>query len=448
MSQKGSTSTTAKSAPGPSGTLSSGDVSDPLRFLLQLSREYGDVARYHTAYGEVYLINHPDLIGRALQNRNMVRGSLMKQTLGEGILTSEGTYWRSQRHAMQPAFHQESIAAFDSVITASTISMLEQWQEIATLGKTISLAQDMTCLTLRIISKALYDTDANDDIEQLCDAITELTDDMGYIARTLFRAQHRVDPPRNGRVKEALKRVDEFAYSLIRNHREKRGMRPDLLSMLLEHATNIPGGLSDRQIRDEVVTTFLAGHITTANMLVWTWYLLSDNPAIERRMHSELAQVLGGRTPTVQDVSQLPYTRRIIQESLRLYPPVWFIARRMVVDGEIDGFRIPANAAIVISPYTMHRHPKFWENPERVDPDRFAPDWSEKRHRYAYLPFGGGQHLCIGTHLAMLEGQLVLATVAQRYRICFSPGQSVEPEPILTLKPPHDLRATLEPQDD
>ena len=368
----------------------------------------------------------------------------MKQTLGEGILTSEGNYWRSQRRVMQPAFHQESIAGFDSLITASTISMLEQWQKAVTRGKTISLAQDMTCLTLRIISKALFGTEAGDDIEQLCDAITELTDDMGYIARTLFGAQHRVAPARNTRLEQAQQRVDEFAYCLIRDHRERRGMRPDLLSMLLEHATNACGGLSDRQVRDEVVTTFLAGHITTANMLVWTWYLLSENPAVERRMHIELAQMLGGRTPAVQDVPHLTYTRRVVQEALRLYPPVWFVARKMLADGEVDGYRVPANAAIVISPYTMHRHPKFWENPERVDPDRFTPDLCESRHRYAYLPFGGGQHLCIGNHLAMLEGQLVLATIAQRYRIRFASGRTIEPQPILTLKPPNDLQVMLE----
>jgi cytochrome P450 len=217
----------------------------------------------------------------------------------------------------------------------------------------------------------------------------------------------------------------------------------DLLSTLLAPRSETGEPLDDRLVRDELITMLFAGSETTGLMLSWTWYLLSQHPDALRRLHAELDEVLGGRLPTVDDLADLKYTRMVLQETMRLYPPVWFLFRQSLQEDEIDGYRITANAKVVVSPYTTHRHPAFWPNPEQFDPERFTPENSQGRPRYAYLPFGAGRHLCLGNNLAMMEGQLVLATIAQRYRIEPVPGHAVKPEPLITMRMRHGLMATV-----
>jgi cytochrome P450 len=416
---------------------------NPLEFLMSLSKR-GDVVPYVTPYGHVHLINHPDHIRHILQSANYVRGSMMKMVLGEGLAASEGFYWRRQRQMMQPAFHQHRVAEFDAVIRKTTADMLQRWQGFSGSGQPIDVSIEMTHLTLKIIGKALFSVDLNKDLGVLAEAVGTIDKDLGAFGNTLFATPHRIDSTRNRRFGAALATVDRVVQRVIRDRRRSNKNIDDLLSVLLSHRDKESGkALTDRQLRDEVVTMLLAGHVTLTDMFNWAWYLLSQHHDIEARFHGELARLLGGRLPGAQDLPDLHYTRMILQESLRLYPPAWFIARTALTDDEIGGQRIPASATVVVSPYLMHRHPGYWENPEQFNPDRFSPETSADRHPQAYIPFGGGQHSCIGNRLVMFEGQLVLAMVGQRYRLQLVPETSVEPEPALTLRIKGSLPMTL-----
>lgn len=416
---------------------------DPLQFLLSLTSQYGDVVSYQSAYGPVYLVNHPDHIGYVLQNNNFIKTSLLKIAFGESVFTSEGAYWRRQRRIMQPAFHHQRIATLDSKITEASLGMLQRWQAAADSGQPLNVAAEMARLTLHIIAKALFSLDLGDKESILSDAVTRMLEEVGYSVCALFPLPYNVAPSRNRSFQTALRTVDRIIYSMINERRCQSEKGTDLLSMLLEWESETGEGLTESQLRDEVFTMLLAGHETTGNMLAWALYLLSEHPIVEDRLHAELSRVLGRRLPTLQDLPNLRYSRMILQETLRLYPPGWFLVRKAVTKDQVGGYPIPAGTPVVVSPYTMHRDPAYWEKPEQFDPERFTPGLSESRPLYAYLPFGGGKHLCIGNHLAMLEGQLVLATVAQRYVLRLSTGQSVEPNPLLTLRPKYGLMMTL-----
>jgi len=240
--------------------------------------------------------------------------------------------------------------------------------------------------------------------------------------------------------------LDQLVYRMIAERRSRETERDDLLSMLLSAQDEETGqGMNDRQVRDEVMTLLLAGHETTANTLTWTWYLLSQSPEVERRLHAELNEVLDGRVPTVADLPELKYTRMVIEEALRLYPPTPLLSRKAIAGDEVQGYPIAANSMIMISPYAVHRHPALWEEPERFDPERFTPERAAARSAYAYFPFGGGPRICIGNNFAMMEAQLILSTVAQRYQLRLIPGHPVEPQMVVTLRPRYGLPMTLHP---
>jgi cytochrome P450 len=407
---------------------------DPLK-CLRLLAEHGDIVRYPTSYGPVYLINEADGARRVLQSGNYVRGSTLKLVLGEGLLASDGPYWRRQRRLMQPAFHQQRVAGLDGVITGVAAEMLGRWREFSASGQPVDVASEMPRLTLRIIAKALFSVDLNDRLDAVSGAVTQLDEELGRFASMLFTAPPQMSLARNRRFETALREVDRVVQNIIVGRRGSDEKIDDWLGLLLSHRGKEDGkGLTDRQIRDEAVTMLLAGHVTTANALSFTWYLLARHPAVEARVHDEVDRVLGRRVPTARDIPELRYTRMVLHESLRLYPPVWFISRKAVADDVVGGCRIPTGAAVVVSPYLMHRHPAYWKDPERFDPERFALEGAADRSDHAYLPFGTGQHACIGAHLAMLEGQLILATVAQRYKLGLAQQTVVEPEPALTLK--------------
>jgi cytochrome P450 len=423
---------------------SQGIVSDPLEFLMSLSKR-GDVVRYTTGYFPACLINHPDYIRHVFQTGNYVRGALLKLVLGEGLLASEGPYWRSQRRLMQPSFQHERITQLGAMMTQITRGRLERWENHARARRPIDMEDEMTDLTLRIIGKTLFGIDWNDELDGLREAITLLVDDGGYFSRTLVGVPYQVDPSRNRRFANALRALDQIVYDVIDKRSRSEERFDDLLSVLLSHADRGTGvRLNDRQVRDEFVTMLVAGHVTTANMLAWTWYLLSQHSLIERRLHEELESVLGGRLPSVQDLPKLQYARMILQETLRLYPPVWLVGRRALQADNIGPYHFSANATVVVSSYVTHRHPDYWEVPDQFIPERFLPERSAGRHPLAYFPFGGGHHTCIGNHLAMMEGQLVLATIAQRYRFRVVPGKAIAPEPLLTLKIRDGLPMILE----
>jgi cytochrome P450 len=438
--------------PGPQGQIDTDGVTgadyDPLEFLLSMTRQYGDLVHYKSRYGSTYLVNHPEHIAYVFHNNNYQRGSLLKMAFGDGLLTSEGKTWRCQRRLMQPNFHPQRLTEFGPLITDVTQSMLGRWKPLVDKGQSLDVAAEMECLTLDFIIQALFSGSMSDKAKEIREAMTTMVADVGAIMCTTFNAPLTFSPSRNQQFQAVLRNVDRIIYDVIRERRaqQENGTQQDdagdLLSVLLAPRSETGELLDDRLVRDEVITMLFAGSETTGLLLSWTWYLLSRHPEAERRLHTELDEVLDGRLPTVDDLPHLKYTHMVLQETMRLYPPVWFLFRQSLKEDEIDGYHIAANAKVVVSPYTTHRHPGFWKNPEQFEPERFTPENSEGRPRYAYLPFGAGRHLCLGNNLAMMEGQLVLATIAQCYRLNPVPGHPVQTQPLITMRMRHGLLAT------
>jgi cytochrome P450 len=436
----------AKFPPGPAEKVDSkGGQRDPLRFLLDLASRYGDLIRYETAYGKAtYLTNDPEQIGQVLGSANYARGPLLPMVLGNGLLASDGEYWRRQRRMVQPDFHHQRIIGFAPLITGATIEMLERWQRRLPTGEPIDVAAEMARLTLDIIIRALFSGDLKEAADTLREAITRLLVNLGGIMCAQFNSPLTISPSRNAQFRESLQTIDRIVYGAILDRRRYGRNDSDFLSLLLSARDEDGKFLEDRQVRDEVVTFLTAGSETTSTMLGWTWYLLALHADVERDLHAEVDAVLAGRTVTIRDLANLGYTRMVIEESMRLYPPIWSLIRQVKADDILDGYRVTAGASFVVSPYTMHRHPRYWPDPERFDPQRFAPGAAETRPRNAYLPFGAGRHTCLGNHFAMMEGQLIIATIAQRYRLRLVPGHPVEPDPLLSLRHRYGVMTTLE----
>jgi cytochrome P450 len=423
---------------------------DPLQFVSKLAYEYGDIARYRLGIYTGYLINHPDYIQYVLQlnHRNYSKKNytyqMLKPVLGEGLLTSDGPHWLRERRLIQPAFKRKHLADFGTLMTTATDDMLDDWASIAAQEKTIDVAAEMTRLTLRIIGETLFGADIGVESDRIEAAFTLLNEDVTNRLKTVFVPPLWVPTPRNLAFRRARAELDAIVYAMIANRRQSGDPGTDLLSMLLTARDETGGkGMTDQQLRDEVMTLMLAGHETTATALTWTWYLLSEHPQVAQRMWDELDDVLQERVPTVDDLPALVFMKQVIQESLRLYPPVWIISRTAIDDDQIGPYEIPAGMVILLSQYVTHRHPRFWENPGQFDPDRFSPERAANRHQYAYFPFGGGPRLCIGDNLAMMEIQLILATIAQRYRLELVPTHTVEPEPLVTLRSRYGMQMRI-----
>jgi len=413
-----------------------------LEFIVGVSREYGDVVKYRMAHWTWYQVNHPDGVQRILQenHRNYTKGSMtlgiMKPVAGDGLFTSEGELWLRQRRLMQPVFHRRRIAAFGTIMTDATHAMLDRWQPVIERGQHLDIMDEMSRLTMEIVSQALFSTQVGGDGNAISGAITTLLDDIGYRFEVPFYPPPSVPTPRNRRRQSALRTLDEAMYRVINERRRQPGMHDDLLGLLIGACDEDTGeGMSNKQLRDEVTTLFAAGHETTAVTMAWVWYLLDQHPRALARLRSELHAVLAGRTPTVADLPQLPYTRMVIDEALQLFPPVWITNRQLVANDEICGYRIPAGAFAVVSPYVVQRHPAWWDDPDRFDPERFTPEHSADRPRYAYFPFGGGPRQCIGQSFALTEAALILATIAQHYDLNVLPGHTVVPQTLATLRP-------------
>jgi cytochrome P450 len=303
----------------------------------------------------------------------------------------------------------------------------------------------MSRLTLEIVAKALFGTQLGDDREEFASAVTDAMTYANHLMNHFFTPPLFVPIPVNVRGRRAIARVDRIVWKVIGERRRDGRDGRDLLGMLLQaRDAESDRAMDDKQLRDEVVTFLVAGHETTAVALTWTWYLLSQHPAVEQRLQREIASVLDGRRPAIDDLTHLTYTRMVIEEAMRLYPPVWATNRESYREDEIAGMRIPARSSLAISPFITHRHPLFWENPETFDPERFSPERSATRPEYAYFPFGGGPRGCVGRQFAMMEAQIILAMVAQRFRLRAVPGHAVQPYPILTLRPRHGVLMTCE----
>jgi cytochrome P450 len=427
---------------------------DPLGHMGALVRQYGPAVRIRFVFNWYgYILVHPDHNKHILQdnNKNYTKQApsllVTKPLLGNGLVTSDGDFWRRQRRLIQPAFHRQRIAGFGATMTTAAETMIQRWQGAAERGETLDIDKEMMRLTLEVAGKTLFSMDLTGEAEQVGQAITFAS---RYIAEASIKpfAVYTINWPTPGglRLRRAISLLDRVVQKIVDTRRRDNRDEGDLLSMLLQARDEETGaGMDDRQVRDEVMTLLLAGHETTSNTLTWTLYLLSQHPEIAERLRTEVDQVLAGRTPTIEDLAHLPYTRMVIEEAMRLYPPAYVIARLGVEPDVVGGYDIPAQAIITMSPYLTHRLPEFWPQPEKFDPERFTPDKVAERPRYAYIPFGGGPRQCIGNVFALTEAQLVLALIMQRARLSLAPGYQAELEQMITLRPRHGLpmRVTL-----
>jgi cytochrome P450 len=408
---------------------------DPFRFLLRLTERHGDVVRYRAGGEAAYLINDPELIRHVLADNSAnyskatFVNSVFKSAVADGLLTSEGVRWRRSRRLMQPAFHRGRLAALGAGMTEATLSMLERWETLVDGGEPVDVAEEMGALTLGITARALFGFDISTDADGL--------------GRRIAEGMAILFSPDRPEFQEGIRFLRALVDRMVDEH-ARGGGKDDLLSMLLEARDEETGEPMTRgELRDETITLLLAGYETSANALAWTWYLLSEHEAIAERLRTSLDSELGGRPPTVEDLPNLTYARTVLDESLRLYPPAWIMGRRALGDDELGGHHIPAGSVVAISPYITHRHQRYWERPEEFDPDRFDPRTSGPRDPFTYFPFGGGPRLCIGHNLALMEAQLIIGTVAQRYRLQLVPGTQVEPERLFVLRPRNGLPMTI-----
>ncbi len=431
------------STPGPPGLISLDSHVDPLAFLGNLVEQYGDVCRYQTRMGACFLFVHPDHVQTILHRENYRRASLVKMMLGDGVLASDGPRWRSQRRLMQRDFLPPAIAPLLPAVTRETSRTASAWQAAARAGTVVNVTNEMTRLTLQIVVSALFSDDLADAHSQdLSAAVTQTINELGNLSWVIFGIPVHFTPETSASFAHGKKIIDTTCHNLVTRRRaQPPSERPrDLLTMLIEAQTPT-GPMTDLQLRDEMVTMLVGGHETSALVLAWAWKLLAENPEMETRLHQEVDEVLAGRTPTMEDLPRLVWTAAIFQEAMRLYPPVWYMARVATDDDVVHGHAIPRNASVLVSAYFTHRHKDFWPNPERFDPARFVDPIAS--HRYAYFPFGGGRHQCLGMHFALMEGTVILAQVAQQFRVRPLNAESIHPVPGLTLRQSPELHATI-----
>ena len=428
---------------------------DSLGTVVRLQHEYGDAVRlrfFLHFYGYVFF--HPDHLKHILQdnNRNYTKMpsptfQIMQPLVGYGLLTSDGDLWRRQRRLAQPAFHRRQIASFGQTMVAATQQMLDRWHTAAQQEQPLDVSAEMTRLTLEIAGKTLFSIDLTGQANTVGEAFTDVNHIITYLTTQPFSPFTVRMPfwPSTRRMNAGIHTLDTVVNQIIAQRRTANQDKDDLLSMLMLARDEETGeGMNNKQLRDEVMTLLLAGHETTAVALSWALYLLARHPAVARRLEAEVDAVLtGGRPVAIDDLPQLPYTRMIIDETLRLYPPAYAIARWAQDEDQVGGYRVAAQSAVTLFPYITHRHPDFWPHPDTFDPERFTPQQAADRPRYAYVPFGGGPRQCIGNIFALTEAQLILALLAQRYRWQLATDKPVEIEPLITLHPKNGLPMRL-----
>jgi len=443
---------TGRPIPGPRGNPVLGSIRDIQRDNIQTFmdawRQYGDIVHFRGPL-TIDLLVHPDYIQRVLRDNyaNYPRPTFvadkLKSIVGEGLVAAEGERWQHARRSSQPAFHPELITDSARIFTESTEEMLAGWEGKASRGEPFDAKSEMMHLTLTNLGKALFKANWSAQVNRV-EPIVALA-----LTHTHKRLTSPVDPQRfplksTKAFNAGLAELDRIIFGVIDERRRDADGGTDLVSILLQVKDEEGRGLTDEQVRDEVIGFFIAGHETVSSALSWTWYLLSQNPESWRRLRAEVDDVLGGRTPTAEDVPKLDYTTRVLLESMRLYPPIFVLMRCAKEDDEVGGYHVPAGSNIVLCAYVTHRHPDFWENPEGFDPDRFTPERSAGIHRMAYFPFSGGPRKCIGNSFAMMQMPIVLAMVTQRFRLNLLPGERAVPEPAISLRPRDPLMMTLE----
>lgn len=447
-----------RQAPGPKGVPVLGVLpqvrQDALQFFLRAAMDYGGVARLEMGSRNFYLISHPDYIKYILQDnyKNYTKGyGRTRPLLGNGLVSAEGDFWLRQRRLIQPVFNRTHLASFARVMTDQAAELLESWHCRPEPDRPMDVAAEMMALTQAIIIRTMFSSAAGADrlrveSSRISAAFTTALEYLNTILFSPLRIPDWLPTSQNRRFRSAMSYLDDLVYRLIRERRASGQEGDDLLSLLVNARDEATGeGMPDRQIRDELMTIFLAGHETTATLLAWTWYLLSLHPDAERLVRLEVAEVVGRRLPVVEDLNDLIYTRMVLDETLRLYPPAWMFARHPIEDDEIGGYLIPAGAMVMLSPYVTHHLPEFWPNPEGFNPERFCPERVAERPQFAHFPFGGGPRQCIGNNFAIMEAQLVMASIIQAYRLELLPGHPVRPTPVAALRPRPGVWMTAHP---
>ena len=415
----------------------------PLEMFTELAR-HGDIVGVRVVNFKNIFINHPALIEEVLVGhpRRYYKGRVLlanRHVFGEGLLTSEGDLWLRQRRLVQPAFHRARIAAYAETMVEYAQRLMESWSA----GEERDVHQEMMRLTLQIVAKTLFNADVARDAQDVGKSLELLLELGADFRRTLF-VPHWVPTLTNLRIKREIAFIESILYRMINERRASGRDAGDLLSMLLHVQDEDGSRMTDKQLRDETITLFLAGHETTSSSLSWTWWLLAQNPLVEARLHSELDEVLGGRTPSMDDLARLPYTANVITESMRLYPPAWGLARIVVEDHELGGYPVRKGMGVAMAQWVVHRDTRWYDRPEEFRPERWEGDFAKRIPRFAYFPFGGGPRQCIGNSFAVMEAMLILATIAQKYRLRLVPGHPVVPLASITLRPRYGVRVALE----
>ena len=417
-------------------------VAEPHVFLHELLEEYGDFVCWR-GFIDLYLVNHPDFIRPVLSqgyerfSKRVFPYRVLALGMGAGLITNDGPHWASQRRLMQPLFSSRNVNRFDETINALTGELMSEWDARAG-NEAVWVDRDMSRLALRIAGATLLGSD----IDQYADDVAEIMEETNVGAhelRALLLLCAWLPVPSNLRWKRAMGRLDAIVYEIIRARRREREGRDDVLGRLL----SADADMDERQLRDEVVTLMLAGHESSAVAIAWTLHLLATHPDIDARLADELIAELGGAPARACDLPRVPYLKQVVQESMRIYPPAWGYSRRSEHEEEFGDFVLPAKSFVDVITYALHRHREFWPDPERFDPDRFSPERSQDRHSYCYLPFGAGPRTCIGASMAMLEIQLVLVQILQRFKVHPVPGHPIETIARVTLKPRYGMPLIL-----
>ena len=407
---------------------------DPLGYLTRAAQKYGDIMQVDIAGRHDYLFNHPDYIRAILLDQEGLRRSVhrpLQRILGRGLLTSRGSPHKKQRALLQPVFQKHRIAALGDVMVQQTVRWIDKWRE----GETVDMQVEMKRLSMAITGKTLFNVDVESEAAELAEALFTVMSATRFNNLLLVsKVLERLPLPPNRRFRQAAKRLDGYIYQMIAERRAKPSDQPDLLSVLVRLSEEKPRMMNDKKIRDQILTFFVAGHETVATALTWTWYLLAKNPEVNRKLHAEIDELLKERLPEVVDVENMPYAKMVFAESMRLYPPVWIIGRHAIREVRIDGLVIPKGSYVHVSQFLMHRDPRYFPEPERFNPERWKADAIAARPKFSYFPFGGGGLQCIGEGFAWMQGVLVIATVASRWRMQLVPGSRIELEPQLTLR--------------
>ncbi len=443
--------------PGPRGLPILGSLKllrDPLTALTRGREEHGDAVCFRAGPIRFISVADPDYAQHVLvkNHRNYVKSRNyegLRLVLGNGLVTSEGDHWRRQRKLAQPAFHRQRLAALADAMGQCVRELLDEWQARTQAGAAdIDVHHEMMQLTLRIVGRTLFGTDLGTDLGALGPAVTTSLHKANEYAESIVRLPLWLPTPSNLRFARAKRVLDGIVHEIIEQRRqsmrEGEAPREDVLGTLMAATDESDReGMTNQQLRDEVMTLFMAGHETIATAMSWTWMLLHQHPEVAARVRDEASTVLGGRAPGFDDLPRLVYTGHVIDEVMRLYPPAWIVERQALADDQIGPWRIPKGAIVAVSPWVLHRHPGLWADPLRFDPDRFAPERAEGRPKHAYLPFGAGPRVCIGNHFALMEAKIILATVIQHHVVEVLRPEAVELDPKVTLRPKHGMPGRL-----